>query len=44
MILIDERYSDPKLQRLFPIHWSHIKFTSDPFALQEMIDRFWEGE
>lgn len=44
VILIDERYADPKLQRLFPIHWSHIKFTSDPFALQEMIDRFWEGE
>lgn len=44
VVLIDERYSDPKLQKLFPPHWQHIKFTSDPFALQEMIDRFWEEE
>lgn len=42
VVLIDARYADPKIQKLFPAHWQHIKFTSDPFALQEMIDRFWE--
>lgn len=42
VVLIDSRYADPKMQKLFPSHWHHIKFTSDPFSLQEMIDRFWE--
>ena len=42
VVLIDERYGDPAIQRLFPKHWSHIRFTSDPFSLAELIDRFWE--
>ena len=42
VVLIDERYGDPALQRLFPKHWQHVRFTSDPFSLSELIDRFWE--
>ena len=41
VVLIDERYGDPAIQRLFPKHWGHIKFTSDPFTLAELIGRFW---
>ena len=42
VVLIDERYGDPAIQKLFPKHWQHIRFTSDPFSLAELIDRFWE--
>ena len=44
VVLIDERYGDPAIQRLFPKHWSHILFTSDPFSLAELIERFWQDE
>lgn len=44
VVLIDERYGDPAIQRLFPKHWQHIRFTSDPFSLSELIDRFWESD
>lgn len=41
VVLIDERYGDGSIQRLFPKHWSHIRFTSDPFSLSELLNRFW---
>lgn len=44
VVLIDERYGDPRIQRLFPKHWEHIRFTSDPFSLSELLDRFWNGK
>lgn len=44
VVLIDERYGEASLQRLFPKHWSHIRFTSDPFSLSELIARFWDAE
>ena len=43
VVLVDERYGDPSIRRLFPKHWEHIRFTGDPFALAELIDRFWEN-
>ncbi len=42
VVLIDERYADPNIQRLFPKYWHHIKFTSDPFTLAEIAQRFWD--
>ena len=42
VVLIDERYGDPAIQKLFPKHWQHVRFTSDPFSLAELLDRFWE--
>lgn len=41
VVLIDERYGEGSIQRLFPKHWSHIRFTSDPFSLSELLARFW---
>lgn len=44
VVLIDDRYADPGIQRLFPPHWDHIRFTADPYSLGELIRRFWDGE
>lgn len=41
VVLIDERYSDPNIQRLFPKYWNHMKFTSDSYTLSELCERFW---
>ncbi len=44
VVLIDERYGEKSIQRLFPRHWSHIRFTSDPFSLSQLLERFWDEE
>lgn len=44
LILIDSRYSEPTYYKLFPKYWRHIKYTGDPFSLEEILRRFWETE
>lgn len=43
-VLVDDRYGDPSLYRLFPRSWRHIKYTSDPFTLATALERFWEEQ
>lgn len=42
VVLIDDRYSDPKYKQLFPKHWSHLMYAGDAASLSEIIKRFWE--
>ena len=44
LILIDSRYAEPGYYRLFPKYWRHIKYTGDPFSLEEILRRFWENQ
>ena len=43
-VLIDDRFSLPLYKSLFPEHWRHAKFVSQPSALHKMLDRFWTDE
>lgn len=43
VVLIDDRYGEPTYQRLFPKHWSHLKYAGDASSLAEIIRRFWEN-
>jgi len=42
VVLVDDRYSDPRIYRLFPRMWRHIKYTADPYSLATALERFWE--
>lgn len=42
LVLIDSRYAEPMYYKLFPKYWRHIKYTGDPFSLEEILRRFWE--
>lgn len=41
VVLVDDRYSDPNIYRLFPKFWRHIKYTGDPYSLATALERFW---
>lgn len=43
VVLVDDRYADPAVYRLFPRSWRHMKITSDPYTLSTALERFWEG-
>lgn len=42
VVLVDDRYGDPNIYRLFPRMWRHIKYTGDPYSLATALERFWE--
>jgi len=42
VLLIDDRYNDPALRRLFPVHWHHLRYVGNPESLAAALDRFWE--
>ena len=44
VVLLDDRYSDPNIYRLFPKSWRHIKYTGDPYSLSAAIEKFWYEE
>lgn len=44
LVLIDSRYSEPTYYKLFPKYWRHIRYTGDPFSLEEILRRFWDEE
>lgn len=41
-ILIDDRFATPVYKSLFPLHWRHAKFVSEPKALSRILDNFWK--
>ncbi|MBQ4066369.1 MAG: ATP-dependent DNA helicase [Clostridia bacterium] len=43
VVLVDDRYSDPRVYRLFPKFWRHIKYTADPYSLATALEKFWES-
>ncbi|MBR6675719.1 MAG: ATP-dependent DNA helicase [Clostridia bacterium] len=42
VVLVDDRYGDPNIYRLFPKAWKHIKYTGDPYSLATALERFWD--
>ncbi len=42
VLLIDDRYADPGIRRLFPDHWHHLKYVGDEDSLRAVLDRFWK--
>jgi len=44
LVLIDSRYGEPTYFKLFPKYWRHIKYTGDPFSMEEVLRRFWNEE
>lgn len=42
VVLMDDRFSSPIYQSLFPHHWEHIKFVSSQVALLSQISHFYE--
>ena len=41
-ILIDDRFATPVYKSLFPSHWRHAKFVSDPKAISKILEKFWK--
>lgn len=42
VVLIDDRYADPAIRRLFPAHWNRMQYTGDAYSLGRILERFWE--
>lgn len=42
VVLIDDRYADPGVRRLFPGHWNQMQYTGDAYTLGVLLERFWE--
>ncbi|MBE6562180.1 MAG: ATP-dependent DNA helicase [Ruminococcaceae bacterium] len=42
VVLIDERYADRQIQKLFPSHWSHMKYVGDTYSLSGVLEKFWK--
>ncbi len=42
VVLIDDRYADPGIRRLFPAHWHRMQYTGDAYSLSAILERFWE--
>ena len=41
-ILIDDRFATPVYKSLFPVHWRHAKFVSEPKTLSKILENFWK--
>lgn len=41
VVLIDDRYSDPRIKMLFPPHWRHMKYTGNLTSLSVILSDFW---
>ena len=42
VVLIDDRYADPRTQGIFPDHWNHIEYAGNSSELAEIVQEFWE--
>ena len=43
VVLIDDRFADPKYRSMFPDEWKGAKFARNPQALAEIAARFWKN-
>lgn len=41
VVLIDERYADPSIRKIFPSHWKHMRFVGNSYSLSKLLDSFW---
>ncbi len=42
VVLIDDRYADPRTRALFPEHWNHVEYAGNAMELAEIVRGFWE--
>ncbi len=42
VVLIDDRYADPRTQALFPEHWNHVEYAGNAVELAEIVREFWK--
>lgn len=43
IVLIDDRYAEPKYTEIFPAHWKNIKYAKSPTLLAELAADFWKN-
>lgn len=43
-VLIDDRYRDPNIRKLFPSHWKNMHYIGDTYSLSKYISDFWEKQ
>ena len=41
VLLLDDRFARPEYARLFPRHWSHLRFLQTTAALEQELRAFW---
>ncbi|MBQ7172374.1 MAG: ATP-dependent DNA helicase [Clostridia bacterium] len=44
VVLLDERFAEPRYRALFPTHWRHAKFVLHTRTLKRLLSDFWEQE
>ena len=44
VVLLDERFAEPRYRALFPNHWRHAKFVLHTRTLKRLLTDFWEKE
>ena len=44
VVLIDQRYAEPRYAELFPPHWEDVRFASDANSLAKIIADFWKNK
>ena len=44
VVLIDDRYAEPKYRELFPHGWKGMKFAGNSVSLAEIARKFWEKQ
>lgn len=44
IVLIDDRYADPRYTALFPDHWSGIQYAENSAELAEIVAEFWKNQ
>ncbi|MBQ5793970.1 MAG: ATP-dependent DNA helicase, partial [Clostridia bacterium] len=42
VVLLDQRYAEPRYTELFPPHWEDVRFASDAQSLAKIIMEFWK--
>ncbi|MBE6675373.1 MAG: ATP-dependent DNA helicase [Ruminococcaceae bacterium] len=43
VVLLDQRYAEPRYTELFPPHWEDVRFASDAQSLAKIIAEFWKS-
>ncbi len=41
VVLIDDRYNDPRMKMMFPPHWRHMRYTGNLTSLGVILSDFW---
>lgn len=43
-VLIDDRYRDPNIRKLFPAHWKNMHYIGDTYSLSKYLSDFWNKQ